>query len=65
LEIGERTWHQLYVTGSDIEVDLGHPNAAELQMHGIFGEEVLTNAGALIDPRDGVMWFRHPASDRD
>lgn len=59
LQIGERIWHQLSVTGSDISFDHGSPNAAGLQMHGILGEDVLATAGVLLDPRDGVMWFRH------
>jgi len=60
LKIGERTWHHFYVTGSNIEITGGNPH--ELPLHGILGDDALVNVGALIDPREGVMWFR---PDRD
>ncbi len=64
LEIGQRTWKDLYMVSSDIRISGDHPIGNEADLHGILGEELLTNDGAILDPRDGIMWFRHAAPDR-
>jgi hypothetical protein len=64
LDLGQRTWHQLFVLGVDYDLSDGQANDPTSIRHGLLGEELLTNDGAIIDPRDGMMWFRHPAPNR-
>lgn len=64
LELGDRTWRQLFVLGVDFDLSDGEADDPASLRHGILGQELLTNDGAIIDPRDGMMWFRHAAPHR-
>jgi hypothetical protein len=63
-EIGQQSWRDFFMLGADIDVAGKWPATEGNPPHGILGAELLTNDGAIIDPRDGTLWFRRADPER-
>jgi predicted aspartyl protease len=59
LQAGERTWKQVYFGVADLSAwKIGKSGGAVADVQGLFGSDLLTGHGALIDFAAGKVWFR-------